>query len=596
MLIASIVVALGVSVRKYILKRLNKTGIVANVLYIVLLLCITFPLYFWQFNFTLSSLNDETAKKLVNRVLKFKFLSGYEMDTTDWKPYDDKNDLYNIKATVYDKDNNAYNLYLQPTCRFFKGCKIGLEKIILVEPFIEDIPLDKMSEKMFNKRICSDKISRDLLIATNVKPFFKGLFKKYNTIANSHSSYRLDEVGLEDFRQSGLIVKSVAPKGYRLNNSCSATLSIKGDFKIEHKGYDFTNRIINSMFDRVTKEPNGYLIKTRIDYNIYTDSKIGAIKLNSRFVNMQKMKSFQNKIKSKLKHKIQTKSSCSFDMKFPKDLVVLAAGGYRGKRSNFQIDQSGHMATKFDLVVNYPGKNIALFLSAYEPSVWDIKWTKNTKIIAVYVTGYYRQIVLGLPKSTPMINSTYANKKGCGRFYLSKKSIKNLNQISKRFFGKNVKIVYLAKRDGKVLFGKKSDAKNLITSNEYKLSRFIDKSKPLAGQMGLRELVKKGYIRPYTKEDVQKWAKLQKKLYQKNIDPNLPKVINGDIEKSFKPSFVLHGYTILKEITIPNGLYGANAATFFLPKGVAFPKGNLGHSTLYDFNTGKCYGVMCGVR
>jgi hypothetical protein len=146
------------------------------------------------------------------------------------------------------------------------------------------------------------------------------------------------------------------------------------------------------------------------------------------------------------------------------------------------------------------------------------------------------------------------------------------------------------------VFGKEVSSKHLISSNDYKLSQFIDKSKPLAGQMGLKDLEKKGYIRTYTKEDIQKWVELQKRIYRKKDNLKLPKVINGDVEKSFKPRYILHGYTILKEITIPKGLYGGNAATFFLLKGVPFPKGDLGHSTLYDFNTGKCYGVMCKVR
>jgi hypothetical protein len=51
---------------------------------------------------------------------------------------------------------------------------------------------------------------------------------------------------------------------------------------------------------------------------------------------------------------------------------------------------------------------------------------------------------------------------------------------------------------------------------------------------------------------------------------------------------------VLKAYTLPAGLYGANSATFFVPKGVPRPTGKLGHSTLYDFNTMSCAGVGCG--
>jgi hypothetical protein len=301
----------------------------------------------------------------------------------------------------------------------------------------------------------------------------------------------------------------------------------------------------------------------------------------------KKMKSNKQIVSGKVSH-------CKFDIKFPQDMVVFAGGAYRGRRSDIQIDDSGHEATEFDVTVNYPAKPVALFLSAYEPSIWKIKWTKGTKIEAVYVSGYHRQIVLGIPNSIHLINSSDKRYKRCESFYLSDNTIKKLNPISKRVFGKDVQIAYIAKRDGKILFGSKVPAKErLYTSADRKLSQFIDKSKPLAGPAGLRELEKKGYIRVANEEDLNRWAKLQEDIYKKRRNSNLPKVINGSAKKSFKPRYVLHGYTILKKIKIPAGLYGAHAATFFLQKGVPFPDGDLGHSTLYDFNTGKCYGVLC---
>jgi len=301
-------------------------------------------------------------------------------------------------------------------------------------------------------------------------------------------------------------------------------------------------------------------------------------------------------LKIRNRKKLTKYSECSFKQSFPKNMAIYAAGGYGGKKTNLQIDQSGHEATKFDIVVNSPKKPVALILGSYEPSIWNIKWTKGTHIKAVYVSGYYRQIVLGISNKIPLINSTYKNKRQCGYFYISEKSAKSINSISRRIFGRNVGLVYISKRNGKIQFGGKiSPYAKLYSSKDRILSNYIDKTKPLAGQAGLRDLEKKGFLRAYTKEDLLKWANLQEKIYKKSHhNQSLPKIINGSIKRSFTPSFVLHGYTILKKITIPKGLYGANAATFFLPKGVPFPKGNLGHSSLYDFNTGKCYGVLCG--
>ncbi len=593
--IGPMIIAIGATARKYILNHFNKNTTTVNILYIILLFCMALPFYIWQYKFTLSPLNDKTAKELVQKSLKADILNKYKLDIVTWKPYDKKKNLYNIKASVHDENNHAYYMYLQPTCKFFDGCKVGLDKILVLEPVVKNISIESINEKMFTQRVCSDKIVNDIMLKTNVEPFFKELFKKYNAIKNSQASYRIDKLALKDFKQTKIIIKNLQSDKLRYSNSCQATLYIRGDFNIKFKNRDYTKNILYSMFDKVKPNSHGYLIKTKANYNIYINPKTGSVNLNSMFVDLGKMKKMAKKMKSNEQETPFKKSGCKFDIKSPQDMIVLAGGNYGGKPSSIQIDSSGHEATKFDVTVNYPNKPVALFLSAYEPSIWNIKWTKGTKIEAVYVSGNHRQIVLGIPNSTPLINSTHENRGNCGSFNISSRTVKGLNPISKRVFGKDVKIAYLAKKDGKIVFGKiVSQKSKLYTSNERKLSQFIDKSKPLAGQAGLRELAKKGYLRASTKEDMDRWAKLQEDTYKKRRNSNLPKVINGNTKKSFRPGFVLHGYAILKKITIPAGLYGGNAATFFLQKGVSFPDGKLGHSTLYDFNTGKCYGILCG--
>ncbi len=595
--IGPMIVTLGAVGRKYILNRLNRNTTNMNLLYLLILICISIPFYIWQYKFTFSSLNDMTAKELVQKSLKADILKNYKLDIVAWKPYEGKENLYNIKASVIDENHHNFYMYLQPTCKFFNGCTVGLDKILILNPFEKNIPIEKMDKKMFTQRVCSDKLAQSILLNNSVKPFFKILFKKYNSFKNAQASYRIDKLSLRDIKKTGIIIKNIQNNELKYSNSCLATLYIKGDFDINLKNKNYTRNVLHSMFDKVKHTSNGYLIKTKINYNIYSNPKEGSINTNTQFVDLKKMKKRVAKTKQALqKHGyVKKNNQCKFDVKFSKNMIVLAGGNYRGRASNIQIDNSGHEATKFDVTVNYPKKSVALLLSAYEPSIWNIKWTKGTKIEAVYVSGNHRQIVLGVPNSTPIINSTYYNRGSCGSFNISSREIKKLDPISKKVFGRYVKIAYLAKKDGLITFGKPiSKNQKLLTSADRKLSQFIDKSKPLAGQSGLKELAKQGYIRVSTKDDINKWAKLQENIYKKRKNTKLPKVINGDVKKSFKPYFILNGYAILKKITIPAGLYGGNAATFFLQKGVPFPDGKLGHSTLYDFNTGKCYGVLCG--
>ncbi len=596
--IGPLIIAIGIAARPYILKRLDKKGSLANVLYIVILILLIFPFYMRTYKFTLMSMNDKSAKELVLKTLDSKIFNGYKLESLKWKPYDEKKNLYNIKADIVDKKHNSYYMYLQPTCKFFKGCQMRLNKMMIINPDVKNIQLKDMDKRMFAQRDCSDVIVQDIVLGKNVKPFFKALFAKWNSLKNSKATYKIDKLSLKDFKHTKLMIKNIQDNQDKFSNSCKANLYIKGDFDINFKKQNITKGLLNSMFDKTTSHNGHYKIKTNIYYNIYTNKDIGAIKVNSIFVDLKKMKKAAKSIASKIKNnkKLAKHSKCSFEQSFPKNMAIYAAGRYGGKRTNIQIDESGHQATKFDIIVNSPKKPVALILASYEPSIWNIKWTKGTQIEAVYVSGYYRQIVLGIPNKTPLINSTYENKGQCGDFYISEKTARSINSISRRIFGRNVGLVFIAKRDGKVQLGEKlSPNTKLYDSRDRILSNYIDKTKPLAGQAGLRDLEAKGFLRVYTKKDLSKWANMQEKIYKKShSNQSLPKVVNGNIKKSFTPSFVLNGYTILKELTIPKGLYGADAATFFLPKGVPFPKGNLGHSTLYDFNTGKCYGVLCG--
>lgn len=282
---------------------------------------------------------------------------------------------------------------------------------------------------------------------------------------------------------------------------------------------------------------------------------------------------------------------------FPDDMVVYAGGAYSGKAINYQIDQSGHQATQFDVFVNSPEHPVALILGAYEPSIWNISWTKGTYIKAVVVTGHHRQAIAGLSNDVAILNSSYDNRGSCGYLIVTDEHLEKINPLSNKVFGKNVAMVYYAEK-GKIVFGKPMLGNDtLYTSKDNPPSSFFDTSKPLAGQAGLADFISKGMLRHSTSSDIDRWAQQKEEAYLKTLkakDEELPPVANAKTQTTFRPQYVHNGYVILKKITIPAGLYGGNSATFFLEKGVPYPDGDLGHSTLYDFNTIDCHGIGCG--
>jgi uncharacterized protein len=302
-------------------------------------------------------------------------------------------------------------------------------------------------------------------------------------------------------------------------------------------------------------------------------------KASAKFIHKPKLESF----------KIEKK--CDFsNVEFSPNLIVYAGGAYSGYKTNLQIDQSGHQTTRFDVAVNSPDAPVALILGAYEPSIWNIKWTEKTNISAVYASGYHRQVVTGLPRNVPVITSSSRETPKCrGNQYISPKKLGQINPLSKSLFEKKASLVTFAK-EGKLGFGQAFNTKTqFFTNSESTIEDFIDPSMPLAGKPGLEKLLSEGYLRKANKQDSNKWAELTAKY----LKENLPTKSGKTLESRYKPKFFTSGYVILKNITIPAGLFGAHSTTFFLESGVSFPEGSLGHSNLYDFNTMKCHGTMC---
>jgi hypothetical protein len=282
---------------------------------------------------------------------------------------------------------------------------------------------------------------------------------------------------------------------------------------------------------------------------------------------------------------------CEFaGLKVPDNAVVYAAGSYAGRILTFQIDQSGHEATQIDVAVNSPAKPVILMLGAYEPTIWNIGWTQGTKIVAALVSGYHRQAVAGLSKDVPVLISTFDNKGACGYFYVSEQSLEGLSPRSRTMFGRPVAEVSIAKEGTAVVGEALGPETKIVTSPQTPPEAYFDKKAPLAGPAGLEDAVVRGILRKATEADADAWVAA---LMEANPDRDVPPIAGKGKPTLPRPS-ISRGYVVLKEFVYPSGLYGGNLAIFFIPKGVPSPIGNPGHSAVYDFNTLRCQGAMCG--
>jgi uncharacterized protein len=281
---------------------------------------------------------------------------------------------------------------------------------------------------------------------------------------------------------------------------------------------------------------------------------------------------------------------CGFsDLALPADYAVLAGGGYRGRALSVQIDQSGHEATAMDVYVHYTTKPVVLMISAYEPTIWTVKWSSQTRILAVVVGGYHRQGVVGLPRSMPLLSRTYEDRGPCGHFHVSESDLRQLNPKARELFGRPVDLFYPAV-NGRLIIGSPAPANvDYISSPDVSPDSFIDAKAPLAGTLGLQDAVKRGLIRPATAQDAEDWVRAVAAATPK---PDIPTVA-GQAGPAVPRPTLFRAFVVLRPFTFPAGLYGADLATFFVPPGVPKPTGNPGHSAVYDFNSLSCSGAPC---
>lgn len=286
----------------------------------------------------------------------------------------------------------------------------------------------------------------------------------------------------------------------------------------------------------------------------------------------------------------QRATTCFPEFSLPADAVILASGAYSGRRIDFQIDQSGNAAGQIDVSVNYPGKPVVLLLSSYDPTIWNIKRSASTRIVAVHASGYHHQAIAGIERDVPQLVSTYDNRGPCGYIYATAEKLGALNPHARRVFGRAVDAFYPVEK-GAVSIGEPVAAGTRLIGSAMTPESFHDRSAPLAGKPGLEHAVQAGLLRKATTADSAAWsAALEAKA---SATPSDVPPIAGGAKPRAQAIHLYNAYVVLKPFAYPAGLHGAHSATFLIPKGVARPTGNPGHSQVYDFNSLSCVGAVC---
>jgi hypothetical protein len=281
----------------------------------------------------------------------------------------------------------------------------------------------------------------------------------------------------------------------------------------------------------------------------------------------------------------QSKVCGIHNLNLPSDYVVFAASASAGRKLGFRVDKIGFEATQVDVAVNYPDAPVVLLLGAYNPVIWNVGWTKKTKIVAVVATGYYKQAITGVERNMPTLISTYeSNNNPCGYFFKNAGDIEAINKISQQLFNRDVNIVYPVS-NGKVLVGRKLAKKlSLVTSGDNKPEDYYESTPALKGAAAIEYLIKNGYIRHATVEELLKLNKGISQHFLVREEVYLDNAADGTIERVVGYRSNDRAYIVMKTFVYPPGLDEKGVALFFTPKGVSPPTGTHENAIVVDEN------------
>lgn len=251
------------------------------------------------------------------------------------------------------------------------------------------------------------------------------------------------------------------------------------------------------------------------------------------------------------------------------------------------------------VAVDWPGEPVILILNGYAPGIWQLSFTLDSRLEAVFVTGQDRQIVVGLPPDVPLLNSSQYNGGVCGySYYHSPNDWPGPDLISqaRQIFGRAPDFSFIAK-DGYALLSRTDQFSGgpFYTAEKFEPERYRYPGTPPAKGAGLRKALDEGLIRPATEADRRQWQQVRTR--NSGVDANSVQPISFQFHS---PEALCNAeYAIVSEKFIfPAGFtHDAYCSpVFYLPPGIALPHGNPDNSYVLFLEDGRCLGPNCAGR
>lgn len=268
---------------------------------------------------------------------------------------------------------------------------------------------------------------------------------------------------------------------------------------------------------------------------------------------------------------------------------IVAVGTYEGGLpTDILATDQGHVVRAVSIAAARSGPPLVLVMSAYDPVVWDLRRVPKSRIRAVFVSGYHVQSVAG-SQGRPVRITTYVEPNPrCGppRYaYKGGAQLDALNAAVRDMLGRGIDRFtggYALKNVAldRIALPRQTlppvSAARATGGSGYKVGRAVD------GRFGLGRLIAQGAVRKATLADVA----ILNRILTRNSQ-------TGRLAPVHAPVYLDETFVVLRRIAIPSGMFGANSATFLIPRGVPFPSDPGSHNAYWSLVTGECRGAVC---
>lgn len=235
--------------------------------------------------------------------------------------------------------------------------------------------------------------------------------------------------------------------------------------------------------------------------------------------------------------------------------------------------------------VNSPDAPVVLLLSNYHSTLWQIKSTPGTEVLAAAASGYEPQAVMGLkPDVMTMINDSNGYQR-CGQFYQKPGQRQALANFSKKSLGRAPDMITEMDENKAVCGWPASPGQELISHGETRPEKY-DAYAGLLDQ--LNEAEKTGLIRRAMPADLREFKKVRSIEGRLLIEERGPEIL--------RDSYVIasQDFAFPDDLYRPGDLSPHRIFTFFIPQGFNLPEGPIQGARILFLKDGACLGWNCG--